>query len=83
MTRPRSGFEPTADPDAFRSQLETGLTLAYPPEELRKLAQEYNAEDDDADPIREEADRLLATGIDNREAYVDALADAFEEVLAE
>lgn len=72
---------PAGSPDEFQGDVELAILDEFPPAELRRLRQKFAR--DGREAIREAAENFIAEETENREAYVDALADAFEEVLGE
>ena len=70
---------PAGSPEEFQSDVELAILNEFPPDELRQLRQRF--ERDGREAIRAAAEDFIAEETDNREAYVDAMADAFVEAL--
>ena len=70
---------PAGSPEEFRTDIELAIRNEFPPMKLRAIRQQFDR--DGREAIRAAAENLIAEETPNREAYVDAMADAFEEVL--
>jgi hypothetical protein len=70
---------PAGSPEEFQSDVELAIRNEFLPDELRQLRQRF--ERDGREAIRDAAEDYIGEETDNREAYVDAVADAFEAVL--
>jgi hypothetical protein len=70
---------PAGSPEEFQSDVELAIRTEVPPDELRQLRQRL--ERDGRAAIRNLAEDYIAEETDNREAYVDAMADAFLAVV--
>lgn len=66
-------------PEEFQSDVELAIRTEFPPDELRELRQRL--ERDGRAAIRNLAEEYIAEETANREAYVDAMADAFLAVV--
>lgn len=70
---------PAGSPKEFRSDVELAILNEFPPMQLQAIRRKFSR--DGREAIRSAAEDFIAEETDNREAYVDAMADAFEEVL--
>ena len=70
---------PACSPEEFQSDVEIAILNEFSPDELRQLRQRF--ERDGREAIRTAAEDFIAEETEDRKAYVDAMADAFIEVL--
>lgn len=70
---------PAGSPEEFREDIELAIRNEFFPGELQDIRRRFNRDGKEA--IRGAAENFIAEETPNREAYVDAMADAFEEVL--
>jgi len=73
---------PAGTPDEFQADIELVLQTEFPPDELRALRQKYS-QDGQLEEMRDAAEDFIAEETPNREAYLDAMVAAFEEVLGD
>lgn len=72
---------PAGTPEEFRADIELAIHAEVQPQELRALRQQY--QQDGREPIRAAAENFIADDVENRDAYLDAMADAFEAALGD
>jgi len=70
---------PAGSPEEFQEDIELAIRCEVFPGELQQLRRRFDRDGKEA--IRNAAADFIAEETPNREAYVDAMADAFEEVL--